>query len=55
MSDAEVIKQIMESKENQKLREDIQNNTLDEKSKEKYEQMTETEKATLMNKGWKNG
>lgn len=55
MSDEKVLKQIIESKENQKLRETMQSGNLDEKSKEKLEKMTETEKENFMRKGWING
>lgn len=62
MSDAEVIKRMMESKAEQKLRESINEGrefsattSEDTQVLEKYERMDESGKQQFMQKGWKNG
>ena len=62
MSDAEVIKRMLESKAEQKLRESINEGrefsattSEDTQVLEKYEQMDESGKQQFIQKGWKNG
>lgn len=63
MSDAEVIKRMLESKAEQKLRdainegrETISPNSIEDLAVHaKYSQMSESEKQQFMQKGWKNG
>ena len=62
MSDAEVIKRMLESKAEQKLRESINEGrefsattSEDTQVLEKYERMDESGKQQFMQKGWKNG
>lgn len=62
MSDAEVVKRMMESKAEQKLRESINEGrefsattSEDTQVLEKYERMDESGKQQFMQKGWKNG
>lgn len=62
MSDAEVIKRMLESKAEQKLRESINEErefsattSEDTQVLEKYKQMDESGKQQFMQKGWKNG
>ena len=61
MSDEQILKQIMESKATQKLRESINEgqefkvtSEEDKKALDNYNQMTETEKQQFTQKGWKN-
>ena len=61
MSDAEVIKRMLESKAEQKLRKSINEGrefsattSEDAQVLEKYEQMDESGKQQFMQKGWKN-
>lgn len=62
MSDAEVIKRMLESRAEQKLRESINEGrefsattSEDTQVLEKYEQMDESGKQQFMQKEWKNG
>ena len=62
MSDAEVIKRMLESRAEQKLRESINEGrefsattSEDTQVLEKYERMDESGKQQFMQKGWKNG
>ena len=62
MSDAEVIKRMLESRAEQKLRESINEGrefsattSEDTQALEKYEQMDESGKQQFMQKEWKNG
>ena len=61
MSDEEVLKQIIESKADQRLREhinegkELSSSIEDQQALERYNAMTESEQASFKNKGWKNG
>lgn len=62
MSDEAIIKQINESRANQRLREYLNegrelNSSVveDQQALERYNQMSEAEKKSFRSKGWKNG
>lgn len=62
MSDEKIIKQINESRAEQKLRDSIKegkefsiDTTEDAQTLEKYNKMTESEKTSFNRKGWING
>lgn len=61
MSDEEILKQIAESRANQRLREhinegkELSNSEEDTQALERYNAMSESEQANFKNKGWKNG
>lgn len=62
MSDEQVLKQILENKANQKLRDSIKNgqefkveSKEDALALDNYNQMTEDQKSQFTQKGWKNG
>ena len=62
MSDEAIIKQINESKANQRLREYLNegkefstSSNEDQQALERYNQMSEAEKQSFKSKGWKNG
>ena len=62
MSDEAIIKQINESKANQRLREYLNegkehsiSSNADTAALERYNQMSESEKQSFRAKGWKNG
>ena len=61
-NDEQVLKQIIESRANQKLREHINEgkelkafSIEDKQALERYNQMSETEQKQFAKKGWKNG
>lgn len=62
MSDAEVLKQMAESRANQRLREHInegkefdESNTENQAALNRYNSMSEAEQSSFKAKGWKNG
>ena len=61
MSDEEILKQIAESKADQRLREHINEgkelgtSEEDAQALKRYNAMSESEQANFKNKGWKNG
>lgn len=61
MSDEEILKQIVESKADQRLREHINEgkelgtSEEDIQALERYNAMSESEQVSFKNKGWKNG